>query len=86
MFNYVTCANYTFEIWGWLLFSIAVQVGRCQPLHCTALHCTAPGSLSSWLKARAGLGWRRELCVPGADDPASREPALAGVKNVAGPP
>ncbi|KXZ51775.1 hypothetical protein GPECTOR_11g219 [Gonium pectorale] len=25
LFNYVTCANYTFEIWGWLLFSVAVQ-------------------------------------------------------------
>ncbi|EFJ53040.1 hypothetical protein VOLCADRAFT_72272 [Volvox carteri f. nagariensis] len=25
LFNYVTCANYTFEIWGWLLFSGAVQ-------------------------------------------------------------
>ncbi|GLC34092.1 hypothetical protein PLESTB_000836600 [Pleodorina starrii] len=25
LFNFVTCANYTFEIWGWLLFSAAVQ-------------------------------------------------------------
>jgi very-long-chain enoyl-CoA reductase len=25
LFNYVTCANYTFEIWGWILFSIATQ-------------------------------------------------------------
>jgi very-long-chain enoyl-CoA reductase len=25
LFNYVTCANYTFEIWGWLLFSVATQ-------------------------------------------------------------
>jgi very-long-chain enoyl-CoA reductase len=25
LFNYVTCANYTFEIWGWLLFTVAVQ-------------------------------------------------------------
>ncbi|KAG2491148.1 hypothetical protein HYH03_010589 [Edaphochlamys debaryana] len=25
LFNLVTCANYTFEIWGWILYSIAVQ-------------------------------------------------------------
>ncbi|KAG2447625.1 hypothetical protein HYH02_007543 [Chlamydomonas schloesseri] len=25
LFNFVTCANYTFEIWGWLLFSVSVQ-------------------------------------------------------------
>ena len=25
LFNYVTCANYTFEIWGWILFSVATQ-------------------------------------------------------------
>ncbi|GIL45180.1 hypothetical protein Vafri_2504 [Volvox africanus] len=25
LFNNVTCANYTFEIWGWLLYSAAVQ-------------------------------------------------------------
>jgi very-long-chain enoyl-CoA reductase len=25
MFNHVTCANYTFEIWGWLLFSVGTQ-------------------------------------------------------------
>jgi hypothetical protein len=25
LFNYVTCANYTFEIWGWLLFAAGTQ-------------------------------------------------------------
>ncbi|PNH05191.1 Trans-2,3-enoyl-CoA reductase [Tetrabaena socialis] len=25
LFNFVSCANYTFEIWGWLLYSVAVQ-------------------------------------------------------------
>lgn len=25
LFNYVTCANYTFEIWGWICFSVATQ-------------------------------------------------------------
>jgi very-long-chain enoyl-CoA reductase len=25
LFNYVTCANYTFEIWGWLLFTAATR-------------------------------------------------------------
>ena len=25
LFNYVTCANYTFEIWGWVLFAAATQ-------------------------------------------------------------
>lgn len=25
LFDHVTCANYTFEIWGWLLFSIGTQ-------------------------------------------------------------
>jgi very-long-chain enoyl-CoA reductase len=25
LFNYVTCANYTFEIWGWILFAVATQ-------------------------------------------------------------
>lgn len=25
LFTYVTCANYTFEIWGWVCFSIATQ-------------------------------------------------------------
>jgi very-long-chain enoyl-CoA reductase len=25
LFNYVTCANYTFEIWGWILFSVATK-------------------------------------------------------------
>ena len=24
-FNYITCANYFFEIWGWLLFGVATQ-------------------------------------------------------------
>ncbi len=25
LFNYVTCANYTCEVWGWLLFTVATQ-------------------------------------------------------------
>jgi hypothetical protein len=25
LFNFVTCANYTTEIWGWTLFSVATQ-------------------------------------------------------------
>ena len=25
LFNIVTCANYTFEIWGWMLFTLATQ-------------------------------------------------------------
>lgn len=25
LFNYITCANYTMEIWGWYLFSLGVQ-------------------------------------------------------------
>lgn len=25
LFNYITCANYTAEIWGWILFTIGVQ-------------------------------------------------------------
>lgn len=25
LFNYITCANYTAEIWGWILFSVGVQ-------------------------------------------------------------
>lgn len=25
LFEYVTCANYTFEIWGWILFAIGTQ-------------------------------------------------------------
>lgn len=25
LFNYVTCANYTFEVWGWTAFTVAVQ-------------------------------------------------------------
>jgi very-long-chain enoyl-CoA reductase len=25
LFNYITCANYTAEIWGWLLFAAGVQ-------------------------------------------------------------
>lgn len=24
-FNYITCANYTFEIYGWILFGVATQ-------------------------------------------------------------
>jgi very-long-chain enoyl-CoA reductase len=26
LFEYFTCANYTMEVFGWLLFTIAVQV------------------------------------------------------------
>ena len=26
LFEYITCANYTMEVCGWLLFTIAVQV------------------------------------------------------------
>ena len=25
LFDYITCANYTAEIWGWILFTIGVQ-------------------------------------------------------------
>mmetsp|Transcript_25782 Transcript_25782/g.56172 ORF Transcript_25782/g.56172 Transcript_25782/m.56172 type:complete len:308 (+) Transcript_25782:189-1112(+) len=25
LFNFITCANYTAEIWGWILFSVATQ-------------------------------------------------------------
>lgn len=25
LFNYITCANYTAEIWGWILFTIGTQ-------------------------------------------------------------
>lgn len=25
LFNYVTCANYTAEIWGWILFTVATR-------------------------------------------------------------
>lgn len=25
LFNYITCANYTTEIWGWILFGVATQ-------------------------------------------------------------
>lgn len=25
LFNYVTCANYTYEIWAWMLFAVGTQ-------------------------------------------------------------
>jgi very-long-chain enoyl-CoA reductase len=46
-FDYITCANYTFEIYGWILFAIAT---RTLP---AALFITAgAGQMALWAKAK----------------------------------
>ena len=60
LFNYITCANYTAEIWGWILFTIGTRT-------LTAGLFTAAGAfqMAEWArgkhrrlqKVREGRGW-----------------------------
>lgn len=62
-FDYITCANYTFEIYGWILFGIATQT-------VAAFMFVAAGSfpMSQWAigkhkRLRKVTAWLPVLCV-----------------------
>ncbi|KAG1674397.1 hypothetical protein FOA52_012924 [Chlamydomonas sp. UWO 241] len=47
LFNYITCANYSAEIWGWALFSVATQ---CLPAGLFML--AGAGQMAVWAQAK----------------------------------
>lgn len=55
-FNYITCANYTFEIYGWILFGVATQT-------VAAFMFIAAGSLPMTQWALAKHKRLRKVCI-----------------------
>ena len=46
-FDYITCANYTFEVWGWILFAAATWT-----LPALMFIAAGAGQMAIWAKAK----------------------------------